>query len=1421
MSSTLRLLGLDIGSVSVSVVEVDESKHILKKATAPHHGQIKQTLKELLSGFSMNHICGMASTRSTPFLSDDIRQYDDRVALITAACRFHNPVGAILFVGGETFGLICFDHKGQYQRFSTNTACAAGTGSFLDQQAERLHLPGPDVLSRMALSNKGTLPKIATRCAVFAKTDLAHAQQMGFSLPEICDGLCRGLAQNIVDTLKIDDHTLDPIVFTGGVSLNTAVANHLSAISGKKIIPTGTRFYGAYGAALNLLEEYPILSKIQVPSVEGICRVSKGSRSYVHPPLKLSLSSYPDFSCLDSYVYMPDEHMSGFPVEVDRYHAVFAPETKAFLGIDIGSTSTKAMLIDPKHTVLAGFYTRTAGSPIEATQALFAAILNVAQRQGTVFRILGVGTTGAGRKLIGKLINADMVVDEISAHARAAVDIDPRVDTIIEIGGQDAKFTVLQNGQVTFSTMNAVCAAGTGSFIEEQAKRLGCSLAEFSARAESASAPLASDRCTVFMERDLNHYLNEGYAVNELLAATLHSVRDNYLTKVAIERNIGENIFFQGATAKNKALVAAFEQRLEKPITVSRYCHLTGALGSALMLSDQSIAQTRFRGLDLCHTPIPTRSEICELCTNHCKLTVAQVGHEQVAYGFLCGRDYHIPKYVPKNPAGFDLLKVREKVFPVSLPARKPDEITIGIPHALHLVADMPMWRHFFSLLNIRSITSKSLKTGVRDGKHLAGAEFCAPMTALHGHINHLLNKASYVFLPTYLEQRLEPREYRRQYCYYTQFSSSLASCMDSEKNAQRLLTPMVHYLYSSFFTKAVLYRMLKSIWPKPVGFLEVSAAYDHAKAFMEAGHHELKKIARTAIEPGELHVVLLGRPYIVLSEAMNKRVPDLFAAQGVKAFYQDMLSYTEEEVKPIAPLLKEIHWLHAADILKAAEITAKKPGAYPVLITSFGCSPDSFVIDYFKTILAAHQKPYLILQLDEHDSGVGYETRVEAAIRSFQNHHNTLDHPRAKTGLTARQHSWVNDLSGKTVLLPNWDPICCRLIAANLQRLGLDARCLEEKPSSIQKSLGLNSGQCLPLSIIALEFAEYVKTHDLDPSKTVLWLANGQIACNLKLYPYHIKKLLESYGRGMDRAGVYVGKLSMIEISLNLPMNNYFAYMFGGFLRKIGCKIRPYEKKAGETDHVIERAKGLLTEAFLGRTSKESAVAALTALFKEIEVQDPGAAQQRPQVAVFGDLYVRDNPVLNQDLVHFIEAHGGEVITTPYSEYLKMISKIYHRKWLVEGHYLDAISSSVLVATLKMKEKTYYRYFEQLLNEPEPVYDQSPEEILSPYHIRIENTGEAMDNILKIHYLKRQYPDLSLFVQTSPSFCCPGLVTAAMARNIEHHTGIPVVSITYDGSSGNKNDIIIPYLKYAGQENKKRPSASESNAVSFRTIQM
>jgi predicted CoA-substrate-specific enzyme activase len=1395
-----NILGIDIGSVSISIVEVSAVKEVVTTAYEFHHGNIIESLKNILNNFDLSRICGIAATSSTPSIIKMNRQYDNRISIITAARHFHRTLGSILIVGGERFGLIRFDDDGNYLGFKSNTLCAAGTGSFLDQQAKRLNLSGIGELSERAFNNRGLIPKIATRCAVFAKTDLVHAQQEGYSLEEICDGLCKGLAKNIADTLFKGEETNAPIVFTGGVSKNRAVTGHLQSIIGMDVIADEMScFYGAIGAGLNLLNDVHLINTLEAESVEDILIHRPPEKKHYYDPLRLQLSDYPEFESLKTYEYAEFDDKDRYPVEVDIYRDLVPFNTyELYLGIDIGSTSTKAVLMSTVREIFAGFYTRTAGRPVHAVQKLFASIDDVIERKKLNVHIIGAGTTGAGRKFSGKIIGADMIIDEITAHARAAVELNPDVDTIIEIGGQDSKFTTLIKGMVTFSAMNNVCAAGTGSFIEEQAQKLRCPLSDYSSRTEGKRAPISSDRCTVFMERDINHYLNEGYSVDEVLASVLHSIRENYLMKVATENSIGNTICFQGATAKNKALVAAFEQRLGKPIHVSPYCHLTGALGVALMLQEQEVKESRFKGLKLYQRQIPVRSEVCDICTNHCKITVADIEGESVAYGFLCGRDYDTTKYVNNNTSGFDLLKERKKVFSLKRAGKYEEESTIGIPAAVHMYDDLPLWKYFFEQLSIKTITSESCSEALKEGKRLAGAEFCAPMTALYGHVQYLMEKADYIFLPFYLEKDEKEKNMRRAFCYYTQFSPSLVSQVTSQDDRKRFLMPLVNYLYNPFYVKVQLYRMLKPLLKNSAGFLSVSTAYDRALAFRDSCSIKLKEIYKKETkESADIHTVFLGRPYAILSPSMNGGIPDIFGSLGIKTFFQDMLSYDREDVESIEVLCNELRWHYASEIMKSAQFIARSEGSYPVYVTSFKCSPDSFAVEYFKKLMEAHEKPYLILQLDEHSSRVGYETRIEAAIRSFRNHHRSVASEKVKKPV-AYGPSLIpvkeRDLSGKTLIIPNWDNLTLTLMVANLRSEGIDARLLEETRTSIQKSLRYNSGQCIPLTIIAQEYIDYIENYNLDPSKTVLWMLDTTMACNLRMYPHHIKHILNSYGKGMSAAGVYTGKLSFMDISVKLPVDAYLAYMFGGLVRKMGCRIRPYEKEKGATDRTIKKSIDILADSFLGKRSKESAVAEVVSCFEDIETE----YEERPKIAIFGDMYVRDNEVMNQNLVHFIEDNGGEVITTPYSSYIKMVSSQYFRKWFLEGKYFNVLTSKTLIATVTVLEKLYYRYFERVLKEPEREYNESPEKILSEYNIRIEHTGESMDNILKIFYTKKYYPDVSLFVQTIPALCCASLITEAMAKEIEKITRTPIVSVTYDGTGGNKNDIIIPYLRYS-----------------------
>ncbi|MGD8368073.1 MAG: acyl-CoA dehydratase activase [Desulfobacterales bacterium] len=1394
-----RIVGVDAGAVSVSVAEITPAGELVDGAYAFHGGRIEPTAQRLLDLLEVDSETVLAATDSAPRRVSASFRCDGRIAVIAAARVFFEGFGALLTVGGERFGIVYFDEEGGFRGFRANTSCAAGTGSFLDQQARRLNLPGPEALAQLAAENTGPVPKIASRCAVFAKTDLVHAQQEGYSLAQICEGLCAGMAKNIVDALSIDpQHIRRPVIFAGGVAKNRAVVAHLEKALGVPVrVHESAHLFGAIGAAVRFAElAGQVPGAREGPLGPPAAAPPASADTAYFPPLALQLSDYPDFSDHVCTCFSEPPASEQNPVEVDLFRPVKADESlEVMIGIDVGSTSTKAVISGKDGTVFSGFYTRTAGRPVQAARAVFAAADSLLSASGAAVKVSGAAVTGAGRKFVGAVVGADLIVDEITAHARAAIALHPAVDTIIEIGGQDAKFTTVKDGRVTFSRMNHVCAAGTGSFIEEQAQRLGCSLADYASRAEGRRAPATSDRCTVFMERDINHYLAEGFDADELLASVLHSVRENYLTKVASEGAIGKTVVFQGATAKNRALVAAFEQRLGLPIHVSKYCHLAGALGAALLLAGELPRRTGFRGFSLHKMEIPVRSEVCDLCPNHCKLTVADLEGEPVAFGFLCGRDYRTRKRVAADRSGYDLLRERKRAFafrPKTDPAGAP---VVGLPAGLHLFEDLSLWKKFFDEIGFVTVTTEEDSDSLATGKRASEAEFCAPTTAFLGQVRQLCRQSDVVFAPFYFDHRDREKDRRRQLCYYTQYAPALARGAVEEADRSRVLTPLLYYLYSPFHTKIALYRCLKQAFGRRIRYRDVAAAYDRALAFHQDACAALAEQYRQKRPGGDdIHVVLLGRPYTVLHEAMNKKIPALFGRQGISAFFQDMIGPGALSPRVGAALAEAFHWHYAARLLAAAEAVAKIPGAYPVLITSFKCAPDSFAAEYFKELMEAFDKPYLVLQLDEHDSRVGYETRIEAAVRSFRNHFATNPGKKSPAPVFFSPAP-RSALIRKTVLLPHWDGFSLRLIAAALRREGIDARVLEEARSNISRSLRRNTGQCLPLNIITQNVVDTVRRHHLDPAGTLLWLPHSTIACNIRLYPLHISHLLREYGGGFERVDVYAGQVSFSEVSPRLPIRIYLAYMLGGLLRKAGCRIRPYEKTAGDTDSALEAAMSSLEDAFAGGRGRDEAVAESVRRLSSVKTRR--GSGRRPQVAVFGDLYARDNEVFNQDLVRFIERNGGEVVTTPYSEYVRMIAGQYMRKWFVEGNYLDAISSKAVMTAAAVMERRVYRPFESLLGEALPHYGDPPGEILSRFGVRAEHTGESMDNLLKVHYLTRLYPGLSLFVQASPAFCCPSLVTEAMARRIEQVTGIPVASITYDGTGGSKNKALIPYLQY------------------------
>jgi predicted CoA-substrate-specific enzyme activase len=979
----LATLGIDVGSLYAGLVLVDGDGNILQKAYLRHHGEPVRTVREALADFPLEEVGAVTRTgsggRDLPFGGGCI---DAVVAQVEGVRALAPEVRNILYIGGGSFSLTRLDEEGHYQRSVANSACASGTGAFLDQQALRLQVP-PMELADKAMRYEETPPGVATRCAVFAKSDMIHLQQEGYSTDAIAAGLCRGLGHSTVDGLLSGHEIEGKTAVIGGVARNHVVIDAVRENLGvETVVPDEPELVSAYGAAL-YARQHPAEAPFAPGALEegGPAGDEAGSGAaqpaHLRPPLKLELSDYPDVTYHDYHV---DDNKTEVALITPRDGAV--PVT---LGIDIGSTSTKAALLDLDKQVVAWVYRKTAGDPIGAVQKVFSALRDLQARGGFALDIRAVGTTGSGRKMIQAVIGADMAVNEISAHARAAVFLDPEVDTILELGGQDAKFTQLQDGVVYNAVMNYVCAAGTGSFIEEQALKLGVPVQDYADFAMGVPCPQTSDRCTVYMERDLDVLQARGWSKPAIAAAVLHSVRDNYLNKVVSGLYIGNHVCFQGATARNRALVAAFESELGVPIKVSPYCHVTGSLGMCLLCQERFEGRSAFRGLEFADEEVSVTYEVCELCHNRCNLSIIHTGEATVAWGLKCGRDYESAKPVVKKAEGYEFLRKREAAWRKDLNAVAEGPM-VGLPRSLGVYGAVPMWRAFFQALGCRTkLSPRSSEELLKLGTATSTAEYCAPVLMSHGHVRALAEdgEVDHIFVP-HLIRAENPHGFTdAHYCAYLQAHPGVLAANDHLDLEGRMLSPIVQMQLGTTY---MVDRLHEAIGP---ALGRDRAAVANAWAAARAAQQEFDRTAlslgeaglRKIASDGGIGIVLVGRPYNTLDPGMALDLPRKIAEMGYTVLYLDMLPL------PYEAILEDQHnmyWHYGQKILAAAEYILRQDNLFGVYFTNFMCGPDSYITTYFKDMMARKHKPYIMLQFDGHGADAGYLTRIEAALESF-----------------------------------------------------------------------------------------------------------------------------------------------------------------------------------------------------------------------------------------------------------------------------------------------------------------------------------------------------------------------------------------------------------------------------------------------------
>lgn len=1360
-------IGIDIGSVSISAIFLKEGE-VVNKQYLSHKGDIQGCLKKIFDGFSEEkaQIC---ITGKDVKSHSDILHLDPVVALIDGAKKLFPEVRNILYVGGESYTLIHVK-EGRLQNYRTNSSCASGTGAFLEQQASRL---GMDIanFALCAAGYKETPPRVATRCAVFAKSDIIHLQQEGVKVEAIAAGLCDSLVDGLWESL-LKGHRLKGVtVLAGGVFLNPrivqTVAPHIESMSIHEL----SCVLGAYGAAL-----YAHKAKEVHTSNLLECTIEKEENTRL--PLQILNSNYPDFN---SYVTEIQNN-----TEVTIYEEVI--HSDVYLGIDIGSTSTKAVLTSPDGNILIGFYTRTAGKPVDAVKAILKCIQEYSEKKKIALHFLGVATTGSGRKLIKNILHADCEVNEITAHAKAAMFLYPQVDTIIEIGGQDAKFTRMENGAVSNAVMNYVCAAGTGSFIEEQCKRLNVELKDFSDLAMKGIAPITSERCTVYMERDINRLIRQGWRTQDIAASVIYSVRDNYLNKVVAGASLGNHVIFQGATARNKALVAAFEQYLQKEIKVFPFAHLTGALGVCLFLKEKGTTVSSFKGLSFIETPVTLATEFCDLCNNHCRMTVIESPEGKEAYGMMCGRDYAEKRYIPVKSENFNFLECYKD--------KKMQRGSVLIPCALVMYEYMVLWKSFFQRLNFSVKVIKTDNKSFEEGKQIAQAEFCAPLLTAQGLLwDAMQQKADMIFFPIFYKE--ENQEYTEPFsaegtpcffCYYTSHLPAIIRARLPKEKQDKLVSPLLEMDKPEEEIIKELFLALKNY---EVEQQEISWAYQKAKEDylawkkenLEKGRQELAKKDKK-----DIRLVILGRPYNTFDPVMNASLVEKIVKLGYPTVYYDMLDIPDEMGKD--PLITHIHWNYGKKIYRAAKYIAESDNLFPIYLTSFRCSPDAFIMTYFKHLMDHFKKPYLIIQLDEHCSDVGYLTRVEAAIDSFKGW--------KKSEISAPSFDLTTtDVSlDKTILIPHVDEIAGRLVAAIFQSYGYKAIVLEESSLSIERgfrhSLG---GECLAIPAIIGGVIRAIEKQQIDPDKALLFLPTSYISCNFPQFPVKISLALEKAGmpiKVINTSSFNLFKRLLFKMDLVL----WDALIVADCLRRLGCALRPYEVNKGETDKKTEEAVSIMEKTIADKKSQGPAWQKVVDLFSSIPVQ----RKDRPRILITGDVYVKNNDAFNQNIVRKIEELGGEAFLSTSIEYFHYGLELDRYK--NESNLTQMAGYYIFNKILENSEQFYYGPIAHLLPKIQEPSWETMFASLNELGIQVKIQGETAITVSRAICLAR-VGAIQGVVHINPSFCCAGNVSISLLEKIREECNVPVIHIFYDGTD-QPNSNLVPFMHYLSQSTQE-----------------
>ena len=1233
-----------------------------------HFSDTKKTVCDVLEKLAQDYpdnfftinLTGSGAMSAATFL--DLPFIQEVISCKRAVEHFVPQTDVVIELGGEDAKIIYFD-KFMEQRM--NGTCAGGTGAFLDQMASLLATDTAG-LNELAKGYQTIYP-IASRCGVFAKTDVQPLLNEGARKEDIAASIFQAVVNQTISGLACGRPIKGKVAFLGGPlnylsELRQRFIETLKLKDDEILLPEEAHLFVAKGAAINSVTHNTVSSAKLLSKIE-MFKQSKDSTSKPLQPLFFANADYDAFKARHDKATVKKADLEGFTGD-------------CFIGIDAGSTTTKLAIIDTDGTLLYSLYQGNEGNPLKSVISMLKQVYSVLP-EGAVVRHCGV--TGYGEKLIQTALNVDIGEIETIAHYTAAKEFMPNVTSIVDIGGQDMKYIKIKNGAIDNIMLNEACSSGCGSFIETFAKSLNMNIEEFVNAALGAQNPVdLGSRCTVFMNSKIKQAQKEGYTTADISAGLSYSVVKNAIQKVMKVRDVktlGDHIVVQGGTFYNDAVLRSFELIVGKNVIRPDIAGLMGAYGVALLAqdaylekADKSYTSTILKLDELDNLKIDTLHARCGKCENNCLLTINKFGNgKSFISGNRCERG---SGEVSANSNLPNLYKYKfERLFDyVPLSEEKATRGTIGIPRVLNMYEDYPFWFTFFTNLGFRVIISEksTRKTYEKGIESMPSESVCYPAKLAHGHIMSLIEQGiKTIFYPCIPFSRKEYQDADNNYnCpIVISYSEVIKNNVEQLKDIE-YINPFL-----PLNSKNLVKRILELDEFKKFEFTKrelqeaaLKAEAEHAK-FREDIHKKGEETLKYIEENNLKGIVLSGRPYHVDPE-VNHGIDTLITSLGLCVLSEDSISHLCETERPLRVVDQ---WMFHSRLYAAADFVGNRKDLELVQLNSFGCGVDAVTTDQVEEILSSFGKMYTLIKIDEINNLGAVRIRLRSLLASM-NKREKVANPCANcsecTGCYEQNKvAFTKDMrEDYTILIPQMAPIHFDLLETAVRAEGYKVELLREcTPHTVETGLKyVNNDACYPSILTTGQMIEALESGKYDVNKTALIMSQTGGGCRATNYIGFIRKALKDAGYpqvpvisfnvvGMEKMPGFKITPSLIEKLLK-------CVVYGDLLQKMLYKNRAYEVKKGESqalfDKWMEKAKQLIQNS--NNKQFKKSIYDIVSDFEKIELDE---SVKKPKVGIVGEVLIKYHPFGNNFVADKLEAEGAEVILPDFMGFIKFIA--------------------------------------------------------------------------------------------------------------------------------------------------------------------